>query len=781
MAREYLDAIHRFVNAGPAFHAVITTRDNEFFKSFTGPRLHVTPLSHPQQRKLIAAANLGGPAAAKVIHRLRADWAGAVAAGNPLLLSLICDHVRDTGGADLPADLYEIVDVAVTTRLRGAPGFRLTDQEVRSVAEDVAYCLASDGSLGRAPSDHDLIAALGRRTGVDAGSARLALEHLRRARIARAHRPGSFAFAHSAFLDHFAAGWLLRAGAEPEVRDLLTDHRWREAVIAALRLGPADKRRRLLETAGDILDQEAASIGLALDVHSLLVLSPRQQLPMATGNFTWPPTALHILRMLAESVHRQNDTALGRLRSHADVFVLNAFVAGTQADQRPALELLACTNPEVAVWATERAISSRSTSFRRAAAHSLISVPGTFADLSPNGRWDVLRYLPEDVPLVDRTLAMGDTTPPGTSGSFPRTLLDLLRVGQIFSVVLSLLVVWRSIGLWSEPHIEWPDVVLTLFLGLSGCAFLIGWGSLGCRVPPVAGKLAVYGISAAATILFAAGIVNAGEVVTELVGRRLGNSIGWLIAILMATWPVAVVAALTIKRPTTWGEWTLPHLMPVRKLVGRYRNRNIKAEIKRNAKTGRLLAAVGGFVAGYTLAPVGSFPRADPVAVRESAGLATAIVLLATIALVAWWRRRLVRAEIRRRLANEPPSGEQFQEWLRRATHRPELTRLLRLLDATPAEKLVAAADVLSDLDRALEQAARMVPKRTTMPIPAAVWDVGPEFTSPGFRQWLIAYDRDTPGLLSWLSEPPHRDQVAGAVERVRGLAARVRTAQHSP
>ncbi|WP_158581685.1 NACHT domain-containing protein [Actinomadura spongiicola] len=781
MAREYLDAIHRFVNAGPAFQAVITTRDNEFLESFTGLRVHVTPLSQPQQRKLIAAAGLGGQVAAKIIHRLRADWAGAVAASNPLLLSLICDHVSDTGGADLPADLYEIVDVAVTTRLRGAPGSRLTDQEVRSVAEDVAYCLASDDSLGRAPTDHDLIAALGRRTGVDAGSARLALEHLRRARIAQNDRPGSFAFAHSVFLDHFAAGWLLRAGAEPEVRDLLTDHRWREAVIAALRLGPSDKRRRLLETAGDILDREAASIDLARDVHSLLGLSPRQQLPMATGSFTWPPPALHILRILAESVRHQNDTALGRLRTHADVFVLNAFIGGTQADQRPALELLACTSSEVAVWATERASSSRSTLLRRAAAHSLVSVPETFADLSSHGRWDVLRYLPRDVPLVDRTLAIGDTTPPGTGGSFPRTLLDLLRVGQICSVGLIILGVWRSIGLWNENHLEWSDVMIPVFLGVSGGAFLVGWSSAGCRLPSLPAKLTVYGISAATAILFAAGIATVEEAVIEIVHGRLGNAIGWLIAIHMATWPVAVVAALTIKRPTRPGEWTLPHLMPVRKFAARYRTRSLKANMKRNAKTGLALAAVAGFLAGYTLAPVGSFPHADPVAVRENTGLTAALVLLVMIVLAAWWRRRLARAEIRRRLADEPPSGEQLQEWLRRATYRPELTRLLRLVDATPAEKLVGAADVLSDLDRALEQVTRMVPRRTTMPIPAAVWDVGPEFISPGFREWMIAYDKDNPGLLPWLAEPPHRDQIAGAVERVRGLATRGRTAQYSP
>ena len=89
--------------------------------------------------------------------------------------------------------------------------------------------------------------------------------------------------------------------------------------------------------------------------------------------------------------------------------------------------------------------------------------------------------------------------------------------------------------------------------------------------------------------------------------------------------------------------------------------------------------------------------------------------------------------------------------------------RLRKRLSNVPPGSSQVIINTLEDLAQALEYVARMVPADTKTPIPPAIWDVGPTFTEPEFRDWLQRLDKRDPGRLTWLAE--HRGEIARALK----------------
>jgi hypothetical protein len=71
------------------------------------------------------------------------------------------------------------------------------------------------------------------------------------------------------------------------------------------------------------------------------------------------------------------------------------------------------------------------------------------------------------------------------------------------------------------------------------------------------------------------------------------------------------------------------------------------------------------------------------------------------------------------------------------------------------------------------------VPTGVRVPIPPAVWDVGPKFVLPGFREWISKFDKRYPGRLSWLAEK-HQGLIAKALDRAEMVTDDVRLEESS-
>jgi hypothetical protein len=301
-----------------------------------------------------------------------------------------------------------------------------------------------------------------------------------------------FAFAHSVFQDHFAAGWLLREQNKPEPRDVLTDYRWQEALITALHLAPEDERHRILTAAEDVLREEIAQTpGLVSEVRCVVAANPQIRLPVAATNFTWPTTALRVLQILAKGLRYHADPFLVSLRDQADQFVVSAFAAGTAADQRPALDVLFCTSDDVALWATEYALASGRQPFRCSASHSLISKSSTFAKLTLRARCELLYYVKDDMALIDRALASRETLL-SSGPTFPGMLRQLVRAGQIFSVGLCLVSLYLIARELNTPRPGVGNVELYVFYILVAIAYLLTWMTSRRRLPNGLAMLVAY-------------------------------------------------------------------------------------------------------------------------------------------------------------------------------------------------------------------------------------------------------------------------------------------------
>jgi hypothetical protein len=322
--QEFLEAVRRFLRpAGGRFRAVVTTRE-EPISAVGYPVLVVDPLSRRQQRQLMRAAGLESPARHRVPRRPR--YATEELPDSPLPLRLWCDDIarasHDGPDVMVPHTLHEIIAAALQARLRAEPDAGVRAEEMLVIAEQIAFCMATDIDLGRAPSRSTLAAALVRKGLSDTSAALVAMHRLAELRLA-IDRPQTFAFAHRSFQDFFATKWLLGGHNQPAPEAVLTDQGWREAAVVALRVGPEQLRSALLSEATRIVDEEISQLTAALvDVTERHASAPGTRLPVlpVIGAATSLTDRLsHVLGLLAEGLSQEPTAVPETIRAATEV------------------------------------------------------------------------------------------------------------------------------------------------------------------------------------------------------------------------------------------------------------------------------------------------------------------------------------------------------------------------------------------------------------------------------------------------------------------------------
>lgn len=339
----YSGAISEFLSGMKKCRAIVASR------SYRGPRnvgwntFLILDLSLERQRQLIRKSLLSKPGFAQ---RVEAELALGgedmrKLAENPMLLGLLCEHVR----ADLPfpKNSYELLSTYIAYRLehdadRVRGRFGLEPEIVAATAEAAAFAMTSDSSFGLTPPLAELEVAILRQENGDSTVVRKGLNALVYMRLARAEGEEEvdrkeFTFAHRRFQEYFATKALLGGGKKVSPRDLLTNARWREAAVVLLQHEGPIVTQPLLQKARDLLAAAAEELSIIPGERGDASLAGMER------DWRWPPKILHIISILHAGARHNPDIIRGELSELVGAFVLSAFERGDMLDAKLALDV----------------------------------------------------------------------------------------------------------------------------------------------------------------------------------------------------------------------------------------------------------------------------------------------------------------------------------------------------------------------------------------------------------------------------------------------------------
>ena len=706
-AGQYLEAIRQFLSAtGPSFRGVIACREPRLVESLGDAVLTLSPLSRRKIQAFSQKAGLDLTLRRQLLQRSRWDPALAPVARSPLLLTFLCDQLRETRSSVFPINPYEIVHTAVAARLDSVQ-ISSAVEDTLWVAERIAFYMTAEVEPNHVTSYDDIIAML--RNDPEAPLHPEAnIQDLIRVGIARAAKPQAFAFSYSSFQEHFAVRWLLRSWMKYDLRRVAMEPRWRSAAITTLQVSPEDLRNALVIAFTEVLAGEVElDPSVVKTVASLTSIDVGEPLPlMPSASFTWPRTALRILQIITIGFRREPAVLPSELQNNADRLIVSAFVAGPLLDQIQAIEVSATATTEVARWSAERALASRSRRLQRTAARQVAAAPNVFALLRPREKIIATYIATWDSVIIDQAFNKPDGIMSPT-WSLTGLLRKLIIVGQVTAWIL---VIYSFKGLagdlssipeWHRHGIPagivfWPILIIVASL------FLACWLFRRHGVPVQEYLAFCINISLLVIAVLAAllGVVFFfSAMVLLFVGpSQLAVTDG--LAAYVMTWSVSMTALIMAGPLRAPWDWALPQVPAIR-------------------------MAFASMVRQY----VNSF------------------------------------GQNQRPVNKGGDIGEVVLQWLDEArTQKTTQQVLRRLANAAPGAN-ASAANALRDLARALEWVSHMVPAGTSTAIPPGIWDVGPTFSSPQFRAWLRQFDKHYPGRLSWLAAR-HREEVAQALER---------------
>jgi hypothetical protein len=353
--RKYGDAISAFLHGFNKCRGIIASRQFRGPNQFGWPRFRILPLSEERRLELVHKVGLKPEVEKEIIGNLAvARQEVYLMAGNPMFLGLLCEYMGS--GNSFPENVHNVFETYIETRLnrdkdRLLRRFKVEPLEVRKIAEDVAFCMASDSELGLSPTRKGLKdAAIRQHIVFDKRFALLldALEYLKLARSdsASSAETRSFTFAHRRFQEYFATRALLKNPNSVAPHKLLTDARWRETTIVMCQTQPLENLLPLIKETESILCKIIKSIPALqqqqADSSEIVISSEKDQTELIKPlsiPFPWPPRTLHLLELLQEGFANRLNELPVEIRKQAGNIILFATRTGTLSDKKWGLEV----------------------------------------------------------------------------------------------------------------------------------------------------------------------------------------------------------------------------------------------------------------------------------------------------------------------------------------------------------------------------------------------------------------------------------------------------------
>lgn len=667
----------------------------------------------------------------------------------PLLLDLLVEHAKCEGAPQVGQDPFDVLDVALRTRINACliPGSDVGD--VLATAERLAFRRAGCAAIEQAGDG-------------------AALEVLKEARIVRRAVGDAWEFKSHFLLTHFAIRSLLHGHVPTNTRDLLVLPLWRVPVVAVLRRGSERLVGDLFATAGQLVGEEVdRTAAVVPDVAPYLVTQSRGRLEPVSSTFRWPKTALTALRTLSEAVGDGPRTVPDSVFVPTARMVVSAFVPhSTLTDRKNALTVLPAASPEVSAWAVERAVTSRSFYLGQAAAEQVAGLSGLYGKLAIWPRFLLAGFAFTRPALIADILSGRRGTPVGKR-SLGAVVLDLIRVLQIVAFV---------VALRSAVHIliELSDRQRPDEIGEWLFWSFVGFGFLASTRAPLRREARVVGALTGVLVAMVIGLATVSGVLLVLPGAVDMLTGNWstrterLVTACLQTQAFLVAChVVTTRKPMDLRGWLLPHLPLISLGIDPLRRLNYADELRKLGRSALTFAALG---AGLWALAAANLPGVEGDAEAQArGGIFISVVIVARVSQLArdYWRLYRDRRDLRKEDARQVESGELLRRFLNARTQQGT-QRLLKVLEDAPGRMLVQAEDALSDLALALDHVGRFVQPDSKKPFREAVWrdGIGPDFAHVGFHTWILEYDRKHPGRLFWMSKKA-QDSIARSRESI--------------
>lgn len=363
----YSQAIAAFLRGMRNCRGVVASREFRAPEGLQWPAWRIVPLDERRRRRLVHRALLDREAEGILLAGLRAaDSDLAKLSSNPMFLNLLCAFVERRKA--FPANTHEVVEEYVVQRFaldedRLVEKFAIDSNDLRSVAEAAAFCMAAEPGLGLEPTRGEILEAIVKRKFCESEVAYAGLQALEWVKLAQGKDVGPestdrlFTFSHRRFQEYFATCAVLTKRGSVSEEELLTDWRWRETAVTLLQL-QRDEAASLIEQAAKLLRAAAGEDSL----------DPQQVAGIATGEFAlamptivaWPAHIPHVLDILQSGTGGNPGELPEALRRDATIIVARAFANGDTADQKRALDVAGVVIREVVTGMLRAAFRSRS-------------------------------------------------------------------------------------------------------------------------------------------------------------------------------------------------------------------------------------------------------------------------------------------------------------------------------------------------------------------------------------------------------------------------------------
>jgi hypothetical protein len=252
--QRYRDALYQFLSGFNRCRGIVASRDFRGPSTYGLATFRIVPLSARRRIELIKKAELPLEARRIFLAALpNAEDAIQRLVDNPMFLGLLCEQLRE--GGQFPTNSYTVFEDYISRRIeRDSPAllkrFAVTADQLLATAEQVAFVIGIEPSLGLSPSVGSLIEAMiARGLPTEKGQLTLTLSALTYTKLMRTDPNQQdqnliqVAFAHRRFQEYFATRVVLKDLQAVPPRVLLKDGRWRETTVTILQTQPTDAVR----------------------------------------------------------------------------------------------------------------------------------------------------------------------------------------------------------------------------------------------------------------------------------------------------------------------------------------------------------------------------------------------------------------------------------------------------------------------------------------------------------------------------------------------------------
>jgi hypothetical protein len=262
----YGRAIQQFMDGLGRCRGVLASREYKSPKALAWPRLRILPLNEGLQEELVSRTFLTKLQKSTVLHALSRSHSSTFR--NPLFLTLLCRYVRENESS--PRNEHELLYRHVDSLCERDEDYvvsrwGLDAAAMKEAAAELARIFALAPDMGLSPSIDEIVKEV-KADSVIFGRVESVIEALTYVKVGRmdvaatSRRERRFAFSHRRYHEAVFARYLSENVGVVGERELLSNPRWREYVVALLQMNTPSAEASLIDAAGKMFSSSSANV-----------------------------------------------------------------------------------------------------------------------------------------------------------------------------------------------------------------------------------------------------------------------------------------------------------------------------------------------------------------------------------------------------------------------------------------------------------------------------------------------------------------------------------------